>query len=110
MGETTDAIPTPRPPTNLAITSSINVRGKAENTAEIKKRRLQSMRTFFLPVQSEIGPAINAPIVHAIIKLLTANPSWYAFNSNSVLINGIAPDITPVSKPNNNPPNAAITE
>tara|TARA_B100001750_G_scaffold79267_1_gene62901 strand:- start:3159 stop:3575 length:417 start_codon:yes stop_codon:yes gene_type:complete len=75
IGETTDAMPTPSPPINLAMTNSIKVRGKAEKTAEIKKRRLQSIRTFFLPAQSAIRPAIKAPKVHAIIKLLTAKPS-----------------------------------
>ena len=79
IGDTTDATPTPIPPMNLAITNSVKDRGRAERMAETIKRTAHRIRTFFLPVQSAIGPAINAPITQAIIRLLTANPSWYEF-------------------------------
>ena len=42
IGETTDAMPTPSPPINLAMTNSIKVRVKAEKTAEIKKRSAET--------------------------------------------------------------------
>ena len=103
-------MPTPIPPMNLAITNSVKDRGRAERMAETVKRTAHRIRTFFLPVQSAIGPASNAPITQATIRLLTAKPSWYAFKLNSIFIKCIAPDMTPVSNPNNRPPRAAAVE
>ena len=75
IGESIEATPTASPPINRAKINSKNVLGRAERIADMAKNRAAAIRIFFLPNLSLNIPAILAPMIHPIKRLLTANPS-----------------------------------
>ena len=61
-------------------------------------------RTGLRPKKSVNGPAKMADIAAAAIVTLTISSCQTGFNENDSSIFNIAPDTTPVSYPNKNPP------
>ena len=96
-GESIDAMPTPSPPTNRAITNSEKVRGRADPMADTANSTADSSRTLLRPKRSLKGPAQAAPIMHPTRTLETAQPFQTSFSSKRVTRKSIAPEITAVS-------------
>jgi hypothetical protein len=88
--------------------SSVWVELRAQPIADNEKRNPDMINEVFLPNLSEISPAIPTPIIQPTKAELTNQPSMTLSSSNLDFTKPIVPEITAVSYPKRNPPNAAV--
>ena len=110
MGEITEAIPTPMPPIIREMTSNENEGAKAHPTPDKRNMKPDRIITFFRPMRSLKKPDIITPMMQPSKPLLTNHPSSEAVKLNWVFTKPIVPEMTAVSKPNSNPPIAAVKQ
>src|SRR5580704_11562607 len=107
MGAATDVSPMASPiRTRLAIRMS-TLGAIAEKIEPAIKLNPAAMLVQRLPIVSEEVPPTSAPNNAPKVTALTTSPCWAGPRWKSGTMNNIAPAITPVSKPNKRPPNAA---
>src|SRR5690242_6529846 len=110
MGDSIDAMPTPRPPMMRKNTNQNSWCERPTPIAEMPNRKADNISPGFLPYRSEIDPAIRHPAIQPRYRLLTAKPLPHSLRWKYGVMNGSAPEITEISKPNNSPPRAEITD
>jgi hypothetical protein len=74
-----------------------------------KNKIAQNLKAPLRPKTSDSLPPISAPIMAPNSSELTTLASSTPDSFRSALRNGSAPEMTPVSYPNSNPPNVEIT-
>jgi len=104
-----DATPTPSPPINRYIISSVCEADKAQPMADNENRKPDSINEVFLPNRSESSPAKATPIIQPTNAELTNQPSITLSRANLDFTKPMVPDITAVSYPKRNPPKAAVS-
>ncbi len=104
-----EATPTPIPPINRYIMSSVCEPHKAQPIADKENRKPEIINEVFLPNRSESSPAIATPIIQPTNAELTNQPSITLSSSNFDFTKPMVPDITAVSYPKRNPPKAAVS-
>ena len=77
-----DAIPTPIPPINLKVMSTVCVEANMHPIAEIINMTADPIRAFFLPSLSDNSPATATPIIQPSNAELTNQPSMATFRLN----------------------------
>ena len=107
-GESVEASPMARPPTRRAITNCVRSRGSAAAIDEAVNNAAAASSTRFLPKRSLVNAAKLAPRTHPSSRLLAPISVCESFSANWRLRKTMAPLMTAVSKPNSNPPIAAM--
>jgi hypothetical protein len=108
MGDNTEAAPTARPPNNLAEIKRSDEPAKAVRAQETAKKSATMIRTLFLPYLSVRMPDPKDPAIAPTSRELTPHPSSSSFHPKYGWINGTAPEMIAMSKPNIKPPIVAI--
>ena len=67
---------------NRKMTNAVIVRGRAQPTAETRKRTAETSMNRRRPIRSLIGPARPAPNMQPMRTTLTAQPSWRELSEN----------------------------
>src|SRR4030042_279026 len=107
-GDTTDAPPTATPPIQRKNSSAYQSQAKAQPTADTKYRTANTVNTGRRPHQSEGRPTNRAPNNVPISALATVQPFMLSEREYKSRRVSVVPEITAVSNPNRNDPNAAM--
>ena len=105
-----DTIPIPSPPIIRYITNWLKPNDMAQPAAETVNNTAEISIVFFLPMRSLSVPPTLTPIIDPINAHPTYHPLCIVVNENCLVTCDTVPEITAVSYPNKNPPNAATTE
>ena len=95
--------------TRAAINISTLV-AKADPIEPSTNRMAPAIRLYLRPRRNDSQPLNSAPIAAPSIMLLTTHSCKRLVSTKWSVMNGNAPAITPISRPNNNPATAAATE
>ena len=106
-GEIKEAMPIAIPTTILPAINTVTVCARAVEAALTVKIIPASIISLRRPKRPVKAPPIAAPITAPIKTALTTISSIKVDRENCCLMNSIAPEITPVSKPKSRPPRAA---
>src|SRR5688572_27739376 len=85
-----------------------------EAKAEPREPRINNsaaaIRLYLRPSRKESQPLASAPNAAPSIMMLTTHSCWRLLSTKCSVIKGSAPEITPISRPNNSPAIAAAKD
>ena len=110
IGVVIDAMPMPTPPRNRNRMNIWMSFGIAVPMAEARNIAAARNIAGFRPNRSESGPTISTPAAQPISTQPEAHPFIRSLNPNRAVNGSMAPEITPVSYPNNSPPSVATRQ
>src|SRR5689334_9728994 len=109
IGPTTEEAPTAMPPRKRKVTKRSQIEEEAQPIADKRYRIAMPVNTFFRPYRCAGAPEMIDPITVPMRLDATVNPCQKELSCQRPWMVFSAPDITAVSNPNRNPPNAAIS-
>src|SRR3974390_732449 len=109
IGPSTEDPPMANPQITRKAINHPQFHATAHPIEETRYRTANTRRLSRLPYLSPGIPAVIAPMIVPNNALETVSPSVAGVKWNSSVNASVVPEITTVSNPNNNPPNAATT-
>ncbi|MNV41792.1 hypothetical protein D3C71_1334410 [compost metagenome] len=106
-GAVNEAMPTANPRIKREITSTSRFWATAQPIEPTTNKTAPNNKLFLRPKWEDIGPLLRAPSAAPNIMMLTTISCCWLERLNSFARNGNAPAITPISRPNSKPANAA---